>query len=415
MLTRTAAGDQPHLLIVDDEPALGAMIAAVAQKLGYRCTLVGDTAHCLTAMDQAISLVLLDLLLPETDGIELLRVLGQRGYAGGVVLMSGVDKRVLATAAALAHALGLQVRGTLQKPFELQTLTAVLQHHMADHTARRGPPRACQGVAIQELARAIAEDQFILHYQPQLDVASGAVVGLEALVRWQHPARGLLAPEVFIGLAESWGLIEALGRLVLQRGLREFGAVRPHLRPLTLSLNVSAHALDDLALPDTLLALAQQYDVAPAQIIVEITESGLVRDLTTALDILTRLRMKGFQLSLDDFGTGYAMMQQLCRVPATEIKIDRPFVHAALTDDRAQLIVQKTIELGHGLGMRVVGEGVETAQHLALLKAYACDVAQGYLFSRPLAMPDLLAWLGRSGGRRTEAWAHLLPDDSRVS
>src|SRR5206468_4144395 len=118
---------------------------------------------------------------------------------------------------------------------------------------------------------------------------------------------------------------------------------------------------------------------------------------------LTRLRMKAFQLSLDDFGTGYAMMQQLCRVPATEIKIDRPFVHAALTDDRAQMIVQKTIELGHGLGVRVVGERVETTHHLAMLKAYACDVAQGYLFSRPLAMPDLLAWLGRYGGRRTEA------------
>jgi EAL domain-containing protein (putative c-di-GMP-specific phosphodiesterase class I)/CheY-like chemotaxis protein len=399
MQTKAAEDDKPHVLIVDDDAGVRAIIARVAQRVGYRCTLAADTGHATTALGPDIALIMLDLMMPETDGIELLRILGQHGYGGGVVLMSGVNKRVLATAVALAHALGLQILGSIQKPFALPALTALLQQHLAGHVASGGHPRESHAVSTQELDRAIAEDQFILHYQPQLEVASGAVVGVEALVRWQHPERGLIYPDTFIGLAESWGLINALGGLVMQRGLREFGAIAHPSMPLTLSLNVSAHALDDLALPDTLLALTQTYGVAPERIIVEITESGLARDLTQALDILTRLRMKAFQLSIDDFGTGYAMMQQLCRVPATEIKIDRPFVQDALIDDRASVIVQKTIELGHELGMRVVAEGVETVQHLDLLKAHACDVAQGYLFSQPLALPDLLAWLGQPRAR----------------
>jgi EAL domain-containing protein (putative c-di-GMP-specific phosphodiesterase class I) len=179
----------------------------------------------------------------------------------------------------------------------------------------------------------------------------------------------------------------------MQRGLCEFRVFTGHGALCTLSLNVSAHSLHDLALPDRLLALTHEYGVSPSQIVLEITESGLVRELATALDILTRLRLKQFQLSIDDFGTGYAMMQQLRHVPATELKIDRSFVQDVLTDDRASVVVQKTIELGHDLGMRVVAEGVETSTHLALLRARACDIAQGYLFSRPLAGPDLLAWL----------------------
>lgn len=400
MQTRIAEEAKPHLLVVDDESDMGEFIADVAEMVGYRCTLAMDMAHFTAALGPDISLIMLDLMLPETDGIELLRILGEHGYAGRVVLMSGVDPRVLATAEELAHTLGLRVLRHFQKPIRLVDLRAFLQHHLADHGNCGGRKRDDQAVSAEELQRAITEDQFLLHYQPQLDIASGEVVGVEALVRWHHPARGLIYPEAFIGLAESLGFINALGWLVMQRGLRECGAFMGHGAPLTLSLNVSPHSLNDLTLPDKLLALARAHEIPPARIVLEITESGLVRELAKALDILTRLRMKQFQLSIDDFGTGYAMMQQLRRVPATELKIDRPFVQDALTDARASVIVQKTIELGHGLGMRVVAEGVETPRHLDLLKRHACDVAQGYLFSRPLTLPDLLAWLREQGDAR---------------
>lgn len=402
MQTRAAEDEKPHLLVVDNEPDIGMIVVRVAQWVGYRCTLVSDAARFQAALGPDVSLILLDLMMPQADGIELLRMLGHQGYRGHVVIMSGVSTRVLATAEALVKALGLRGLASIQKPFEVTTLATLLQHHLAAPPACGGRMPDDQAVSAQELQRAIVEDQFLLHYQPQLAIASGAVVGVEALVRWQHPERGLIAPDAFIGLAESLGLSDAVGWLVMQRGLREFRAFTGRGVSLTLSLNISAHSLNDLVLPDKLLTLTQQYGVAPAQVILEITESGLARELTTALAILTRLRMKKFQLSIDDFGTGYAMMQQLRHVPATELKIDQPFVQDAVTDASARAIVQKTIELGHELGMRVVAEGVETLQQLELLKTHACDVAQGYLFSRPLAVPELLTWLGQPRARMGE-------------
>jgi EAL domain-containing protein (putative c-di-GMP-specific phosphodiesterase class I) len=236
--------------------------------------------------------------------------------------------------------------------------------------------------------------EFVVHYQPQIEIGSDLVVGLEALVRWQHPLRGLVFPDAFIEVAESFGLIDDLGWLVATEALRHVGRLKGNQDTrLTLSLNVSTHSLHDLSFPDRFVALVERCGVSPANVILEITESGLIRELTTALDILTRLRMKGVQLSIDDFGTGYSMMQQLRRVPATELKIDKSFVQTMLSDHRSRIMVQKSIEIGHAVGMQVVAEGVETAEQLKLLHANGCNIAQGNLFSRALPPSELMGWL----------------------
>ena len=162
---------------------------------------------------------------------------------------------------------------------------------------------------------------------------------------------------------------------------------------LTLSLNVSARSLNDLHFPDRFLILAHQCGVMPQNIILEITESGLIRELSSALDILTRLRMKHFQLSIDDFGTGFAMMRQLRHVPATELKIDQGFIRDIHLKKDARVLVQKIIEMGHDLGMKVIAEGVENQEQLDFLRKNGCNLAQGYYFSRPLPLPDILQWV----------------------
>jgi len=161
-----------------------------------------------------------------------------------------------------------------------------------------------------------------------------------------------------------------------------------------LSLNASVHSLHDLNFPDVLVSLAEKYGVSPSNITVEITESGLIQELSRTLDILTRLRMKQVKLSIDDFGTGYAMMQQLRNIPATELKIDKSFVQDMQGNERDRIMVQKTIEIGHELGMHVIAEGVENKEQLDLLHADGCDSVQGYYFSRPLPAHDLVRWLG---------------------
>jgi len=246
----------------------------------------------------------------------------------------------------------------------------------------------------EDLRRAVELDEFVLHFQPQIEIATGKVVGVEALVRWQHPERGLVFPDDFIARAEELGLIDQLGWIVANRGLSAIGQFADKTGvPLKLSLNVSAYSLHDLKFPDLLLALLKKYGVDAENLIFEITESGLIHELSTSLDVLTRLRMNRVNLSIDDFGTGYAMMRQLRRIPATELKIDKAFVQNIETNGNDRILVAKTIEIGHELGMKVVAEGVETSAQLDFLRLKRCDIAQGYFFSRPLPPDELLSWL----------------------
>jgi EAL domain-containing protein (putative c-di-GMP-specific phosphodiesterase class I) len=388
-----------RILVVDDEHDAGDFIAAAAQALGMCCSVTTSTREFMSELGPEVGLVMMDLMMPDIDGIELLRWLGRRGCMASIVLMSGCDESVLETAEDLARELGLSVAGHLQKPFRLSALESMLRTvaPAVPHVPKVSRPSiAAKPTAVLEadLREAILRTEFVVHYQPQIEIGSDLVVGLEALVRWQHPLRGLVFPDAFIEVAESFGLIDDLGWLVATEALRHVGRLKGNQDTrLTLSLNVSTHSLHDLSFPDRFVALVERCGVSPANVILEITESGLIRELTTALDILTRLRMKGVQLSIDDFGTGYSMMQQLRRVPATELKIDKSFVQTMLSDHRSRIMVQKSIEIGHAVGMQVVAEGVETAEQLKLLHANGCNIAQGNLFSRALPPSELMGWL----------------------
>jgi EAL domain-containing protein (putative c-di-GMP-specific phosphodiesterase class I) len=193
---------------------------------------------------------------------------------------------------------------------------------------------------------------------------------------------------------EELGLIDELGWIVVSRGLSEVGQfANGDGRAPMLSLNESVYSLHDLKFPDILVSIAEKNGVAPGNVTIEITESRLIEELSRALDILTRLRMKQVKLSIDDFGTGYAMMRQLKIIPATELKIDKSFVQDMQGSDQDRIMVEKSIEMGHELGMNVIAEGVETQEQLDFLRLKGCDGAQGYLFTRPLPPAELVSWL----------------------
>jgi len=379
------------ILVIDDNSDLGEIVASTARHKGIDCIVATDAETFFEALTPEISLILLDLVMPKVDGIELLRMLGMQQCTTPIVLMSGMGGRVLETAASLAKSLGLTVAGHLLKPFRIAELKVFLQHVPEPQNAVVKVSK----VVLQddELTRALLREEFVLHYQPQIEIGTGEVVGVEALVRWQHPVHGLVYPDSFIARFEGLELIGQLGAVVAARALSEIADLSGNgSKPLLLSINVSPFELLDLSFPDTMFVLARKHNKRPEEIVLEITETGLIRELSQTLDVLTRLRMKGFQVSIDDFGTGYAMMQQLRDVPATEIKIDRSFV---MNMDRQgdRIMVLKTIEIGHELGLKVVAEGVETASHLDVLRAHGCDLAQGYFFSKPLPPVDFSAWL----------------------
>jgi len=382
------------ILVIDDNTDVGEFVCAAAQAMGFECTATTDAVAFVEMITPDTNLILLDLVMPDMDGVELLRLLAQQKCQAGIILMSGTGKRIIESAVQLAQALGLSIAGHLQKPFRIAELEKLLDQHVASEET----PIARQDSRIifrrDELRHAVLHDEFVLHYQPQIDIMTGRVVGVEALVRWQHPERGLVFPDSFINRMERLGLIDELSWIVMNRGMSEVSLFSPSDGDFPmLSINESVYSLHNLKFPDILATLAEKHGIPPANVTIEITESGLIKELSNTLDILTRLRMKGFKLSIDDFGTGYAMMQQLKVIPATELKIDRSFISDMHQNERDRVIVQKTIEMGHDLGIHVIAEGVENKDQLDFLHLKGCDSAQGYFFSRPLPANEMVTWL----------------------
>jgi diguanylate cyclase (GGDEF)-like protein len=244
-----------------------------------------------------------------------------------------------------------------------------------------------------DLRAALEREEFILHYQPKVDLRTNAVAGAEVLLRWAHPVHGWLPPDEFIPLAEHTGLIVPLTNYVLDHALRQMGAWRAQGLDIGVAVNLSARTLIERDLPDRIEAMCHRWDVSTNRLVLEITESMVVADPARALPVLARLHELGVEIAVDDFGTGFSSMDYLKRLPVREVKIDRSFVTTMATDARDAAIVRCTIDLARSLGLRVVAEGVETPDVRARLTSMGCDQAQGYSFSRALPEADFAAWL----------------------
>jgi diguanylate cyclase (GGDEF)-like protein/PAS domain S-box-containing protein len=244
-----------------------------------------------------------------------------------------------------------------------------------------------------ELRLAVENHELLLHFQPKLDMRDGTLVGVEALVRWQHPLRGFLPPGEFIPLAEQTGLIYALTEWVLKAALRQHEAWRQLGLDIPVAVNLSRRTLHDPRLPEMVAALLDRYGMPPSALVLEITESSLMADPLRAGENLTQLRAQGVQISIDDFGSGYSSLDSLKNLSVDELKIDQSFVQAMATDSKARAIVRAIIDLADALELRVVAEGVEDGATWDVLAGLGCDVAQGYFLSRPIDATELEAWL----------------------
>jgi diguanylate cyclase (GGDEF)-like protein len=260
--------------------------------------------------------------------------------------------------------------------------------YSADHD-RYSPDRL---VLKADLRHAIKHDQLVLHYQPQVNLTTGHVVQVEALVRWQHPKHGLLFPDQFIPLAEQMGVIRPLSSWVLNTTLRQCQTWQQEKLSLRVSVNLSMWDLQDMHLPDTLARVLRSWNVAHDHLEVEITESVIAADPERTVQILTRLREMDVRIAIDDFGAGYSSLLYLKQLPVHTIKIDKSFIKD-MRDEHDAAIVRSTINLSHTLGLEVVAEGVEDKEICDMLRAMGCDFAQGHYLSCPLPAPELTRWL----------------------
>jgi EAL domain-containing protein (putative c-di-GMP-specific phosphodiesterase class I) len=257
-----------------------------------------------------------------------------------------------------------------------------------------------------DLRRAVERDEFLVYYQPLFELRSGRMTGVEALVRWQHPERGIVSPLEFIPVAEETGLIVPLGRRVLEqacRDVRDWQCRFPTTAPQMVNVNLSGRQLQQPGLVDEVAATLRESGLAPTSLALEITESVLMADAASAVVWLRQLKALGVQIAIDDFGTGYSSLSYLQQFPIDTLKIDKSFVDGIGGEAERAALVGAIIELGRTLGLKTVAEGIEQAGQAAELTLLGCDVGQGYLYARPMDHDRLEAMLGAAGAQEYQA------------
>lgn len=384
-----------RLLVVDDERIQRMIIIRAVAPLGYAVDSASSLGDARThVMEYPYDAIVLDLSLGETEGVSLLQAIRDADSDPVIIFISRLDERVRTAAVRLATDMGLRVAGTLQKPASPGVLRQLL---LSTPTPKRVVVEAAApALPPEDLTAAIRKGNILPHYQPKVSLGDGRVVGVEALARWQHSRGMRITPDMFVPMAEKSGLIAPLTFHIMRASLEACARWRPEHPDCRVAVNISPLVLADPALPDEVDRLLLETGLGPGSLVAEITESTVIADPLIAAEVLTRLRIKGIELSIDDFGTGHSSLLTLLRLPFSELKIDRSFISQCHTDPEAWKIVRATVSMARELGLRVVAEGIETAEVAGMLRDIGCEVGQGWYFARAMAEADLNAWLNQT-------------------
>lgn len=390
-----------RLAVLDDDPEIAEIVGQLGEEVGFASTVTTEADRLFAAMaENPPDAIVLDLQMPQNDGIQVLRRLADERNPAGILIMSGMDERTILASKQYAESKGLRVVGHLQKPVmpdELKDTLALLR-------SATGP------LTVEDLESAVRLHQLAVHYQPTVKrFADGTwdIASVEALLRWDHPGRGVIAPEAFLGMSEESGIIGQMTDYVIQTALAELKVWHSRRLNLGLRVNIAANLITDIDFPDRLESQLRQHEIDPSYLTLEVTETAMLDRQSDTYDILTRLRVKQISLAMDDFGIGYSSLTQLFRMPFNEMKIDRSLVLDVPTSREASIMVDALVGLAHRLDLSVCAEGVETEEILEFLSATGCDSAQGFLIGRPVPARDVPTACARWDGREALARASL--------
>ncbi len=394
-------------LVVDDSAVQRSYAMQLCRSAGITTVhSAGNGREALSLLEglaQPPQLLIIDLEMPTMDGSELLEQLQKRGINIPIMVVSSREHALIQLVSDMGSVLGLHIIGALQKPLSLEALQSTLSK-----AAGVAPPsrvRAAMPLSAEDLAAGIDRGEVHVHYQPKVDIQTGVVRGVEALARWTHPTLGPVSPAEFIPLAEKNNLIHPLTMQVMNEAMQQTASWLDQGLHLSVAINLSPLLLDRSELTDEITSLQRCYGLPSDQVMFEITECSLVSSQGVALGVLARLRLKGFGLSIDDYGTGFSSMQQLVRIPFTELKIDRSFVHKAHERENLQVILRSALDMAGKLGIATVAEGIETLEDWRMLQKFGCTLGQGYLIAKPMAAADLPYWLEDYNNRRGALYA----------
>lgn len=383
------------LLVVEDHDFQRGMMVEMLEGLGAKAVYEASDGRSALEITRELNypfdITITDIDMPGMDGMAFIRRLGEARVGASLIITSSLDRTLLDSIETMSAAYGMRLLGTVEKPPTPERFAELIALHWQ---ARPNPERAKPSVnvfSLDEVLAGLRAEEFEPFYQPKIELRTGRVKGAEALARWRHPSRGIVAPYAFLRMLEDSDQVSELTWLMLARSARDCRAWRDAGLDLNVSINLSVKQLDDPAVADAITWQVASQGLEPRHVILEITESAAMTNVGGVLESLARLRMKGFGLSIDDYGTGYSSMQQLTRIPFTELKIDQSFVKHAAHQESSRLILESSLEMARKLNVTSVAEGAETQDDWNLLRECGCDLAQGFFIATPMesaAFPD---------------------------
>ncbi|NUZ09969.1 EAL domain-containing response regulator [Pseudoalteromonas sp. McH1-7] len=398
------ANNKPLIIAIDDsELMLTQLQLLVANQtprkfMGYNS---GNKALQSNQLSKA-ALILLDINMPEIEGVEMLRNFAELNIKAPIALLSGEKDIFIKNTAALAELHGLTIISSVEKPLSATKLQELYNLLSASKTneSNSGTQLIYSKEEIQE---GLLREEFCAYFQPKVATGTGAIIGAEVLVRWHHNKDGTVPPSQFIAVIEEHDLIHLLSYNLLKQTLSLLEHNNDVIGHLQFSINLSVKELEDIKLPEKLKSICDTHHIPTSQITLELTESHLLENIKRALDVLLRLKLKGFKLSIDDFGTGYSSIKQLNELPFDELKIDRCFVDGCAAQSNKRVIISSTCEMAHQLGLEVVAEGVEEVEDLVVVQSYEVECIQGYYYYPPYTPSKFLEAVLQSASQQSQS------------
>lgn len=381
-----------RILVVDDSVTMRDVLTQHLQSSDYMVSTANSGEQALEILKtERFDVIITDLEMPGLDGFALIRSISELEWDPGVILLSQHNERVMQSAKELAMAYSVNVLGTLSKPINRDLLLMTLSDVASTRSSQESGTETI--LAESEFMRGLMTDGLAPAFQPKLDLKAGKVLGAEVFARWRAPSGGYLGAGAVIKVAREKGYMDVLTYRMLELAMQQQGKWRRQGQEITLSINVTSENLRKPDFAEVVSGLADQFDIDPSKVRLEVTESDLDVDAKVPLEVLSRLHLRGFGLALDDFGTGFASLLRLKTIPFDELVIDRVFLARAHDNETARIILESAIELSHKLGLKCNCEGVETEEQLAVVQELGADFAQGYLFGKPMSADEFLIWI----------------------